>query len=121
MDGRRFDHITQVFAGASSRRKVLRGVIGGLGAAVLGRSTIGAQQNPMCQTDADCAYITNGICGDNIFGACGCPSGFAPCSPTLCCPVVSVGGPSTCPPAGGTACVSAKKPKKLKKPQKQKP
>lgn len=120
MDGRRFDHITQVFAGASSRRKVLRGVIGGLGAAVLGRSTIGAQQNPMCQTDADCAYITNGVCNARFI--CECSSGFAPCSPTLCCPIVDVAtSTTTCPPAGGTACVSAKKPKKLKKPQKQKP
>jgi len=117
MDGRRFDHITQVFAGASSRRKVLRGVIGGLGAAVLGQSITSAQTGT-CTTNSDCA--TNGVCNARLI--CECSSGFAPCSPTLCCPIVDVAtSTTTCPPAGGTACVSAKKPKKLKKPQKQKP
>ena len=53
MEGQRFDTFTRAMAGSPSRRALLRGALGGLGAAVLGRAAADAQEGGGCPVALD--------------------------------------------------------------------
>ena len=53
MDGQRFDDLSRTLAAASSRRRVLAGLAAGLGAVLLGRAGIRAQEEDACPVPLD--------------------------------------------------------------------
>ena len=61
MDGQRFDNLTKALASGASRRRVLKGLVGGIAgglAAAFGRHRVGAQTcgdiDDACFSDGDC-------------------------------------------------------------------
>lgn len=116
MESKRFDDLTRNLAIGHTRRRVLKGMAAGVLtglAAAFGRSgpdALAQDIKPDCRSDAECARrgLVNHVCDYNNFGriSCTCPSGWAPCSPTLCCPPsdTSPSG-STCPPDGEMTCI----------------
>ena len=116
MDGRRFDDLTKALAGGATRRRVLRGALGGAAGAVLallGRGR-GAEAGPPRPAGATCIrneHCASGVC-DPRTRRCtctpvtACPAGqtcgTAPdgCGQTLTC------GPACCQP---TTCAAAGK------------
>jgi hypothetical protein len=66
MDGHRFDNIARALAGGTSRRSVLKGLVGGLAGVVALRATHTSAQTP-CQTSDDCGarqFCCRGACYD---------------------------------------------------------
>ncbi|CAA9551503.1 MAG: conserved hypothetical protein with Kelch motif [uncultured Thermomicrobiales bacterium] len=83
MDGQRFDDLTRALAAGTSRRRVLKGLLGGIGggALALAGATKGdaARLRPLganCNRDDKCA---SGVC-DLATKHCACPPGQVACS-----------------------------------------
>lgn len=92
MDAQRFDALTRSVAERMTRRRLLRGVGGGLAAALLGRPVAGAprckQIDQSCRTTADCCPNENGTyCAGTKKTTC------QPCAGTIC-----KGGCTICSP-----------------------
>ena len=81
MDGPRFDRITRLLAGDGDRRQMLRALIVGGGALLLGRDAARGQEAAPCTKDADC------------------PVGTICCAGGVCCEA-GPGAPAAPPPGG---------------------
>lgn len=127
MDGRRFDDVARAWAGttAGSRRRVLRGMLGGVlaGAVALGRGgRTRAQEASVApggactstdeclQTAGDVTIVCgdNGIAGDGALNCCrgaggSCADGSGCCGSLLCGDGVCGGGSAAAPTSGDGA------------------
>lgn len=115
MDANHFDALTKHLAtGGFSRRRLLRGLGGGLVGAALAVTRAGAaprckRAGQHCQTNADCCPAENGtLCTDHVCTA--CPSGTTLCN-GQCIATACAGGQqfdlTTCActcPTGSTLC-----------------
>lgn len=91
MEGKRFDDLSRAVAGMSSRRNVLRGIIGGAIASVVGgiglRGAEAAQVKrglgDICRKPGDCA---SNVCTPDGTGRsrCACATGSALCNGACC-------------------------------------
>ena len=121
MDGQRFDDLTRTLTHGASRRRVVRGLLGGvLGAlgATLGLRRAGAQgacsaygrvctYTGCCTGGAECVCYRNGHCRCLCPAGSSCPAGatFDPATCRCTCtatgqPACGVGAAATCCPAG---------------------
>lgn len=85
MDDTRFDHLTKSIAGATSRRQLLRGLIGSIGAGAFlatHRKSGEAAVRPKTPTPTPLRCPGKQIV---VGGKCACPSGFDKCG-AECCP-----------------------------------
>lgn len=107
MDGARFDAAAKALATGVSRRTMLKGLVGGVMAAITSRAAPAAACTPpgfpnYCNADSECC--DNGLC---INGICQCPTGKKTCG-DRCIDQALTCGPSYCP-AGyktcGTRCI----------------
>lgn len=107
MDGQRFDELTKALARGSSRRRVLRGLAGGLVAAVAGAVAGTTQEGAAAPPANKCGKLTcaaGETCLKGPGGAQCCPSAQV-CGKT--CLAASCQAPcQVCDPASGT-CVAA--------------
>jgi hypothetical protein len=86
MDGRSFDDLARLVATSHSRRRLLRGLVGGAAGGLLGLAGVGAGAavacrgaGRTCREDADCCSRTCGQDDRTGRRRCACRGGTAPC------------------------------------------
>jgi hypothetical protein len=121
MDGQRFDDMVKALGHGASRRRILRGIVGGIGAAALtafGRegahaapddcsqvcATFEGPQKAACKQECrECGGNGADVCRASGFPATCCPGAGAGTS--QCCPDPS-SGQNLCCPGAGTCCLN---------------
>ena len=109
MDGHRFDDLTRALAAGTSRRRVLKGLLGGAAGAALGSLGLGrgaaAAPRPVGATCIRADHCASGLC-DQRTRRCVCPPGLAACNGACLDPVAFRTDPANCG-ACGAGCPGA--------------